>query len=84
MLERGFDPAGTVEVVVDFDPDAEMSFWDVVEVQEQMADLLGRPWSWSKPMGLATLCAAGRSFEPGSWFMRPDDPGAARKSTLDS
>ena len=42
VLRDDFRPDSDVDVLVDFDPEAKLSFWDVVRIQEELADLLGR------------------------------------------
>ena len=43
VLRKDFRPDSDVDVLVEFDPRAQLSFWDVIGVQEELADLLGRP-----------------------------------------
>jgi predicted nucleotidyltransferase len=43
VLRADFRADSDIDVLVDFEPDATLSFWDVVQIQEELADLLGRP-----------------------------------------
>lgn len=42
VLRDDFNPASDVDVLVDFDPRAKLSLWNVVDIQEQLAELIGR------------------------------------------
>jgi predicted nucleotidyltransferase len=42
VLREDFRTDSDVDVLVDFDPNVPVSFWDVVRVQEELGVLLGR------------------------------------------
>ena len=43
VLRDDFGPHSDIDVLVQFNAKAPLSFWDVVQAQEELADLLGRP-----------------------------------------
>lgn len=43
VAREDFDPASDVDVLASFDPEAPWSLWDLVEMQEEMGRLFGRP-----------------------------------------
>ncbi len=51
-LHERFGLDGDVGLLVDFEADARLSFWDVVGIQEQLADLLGQSVDLVETAGL--------------------------------
>ncbi len=43
VLRDDFGPESDVDVVVKFEVSAKLSFWDVAEIQEGLAEVIGRP-----------------------------------------
>ena len=43
VLRDDFGPDSDVDVLVTFDPKAERTFWDFLDAQAELANLLGRP-----------------------------------------
>ena len=43
VLREDFGPESDVDVVVEFEASAKLSLWDVAEIQERLAELVGRP-----------------------------------------
>jgi predicted nucleotidyltransferase len=42
VLRSDFSPESDIDVLVTFEPDAPWSLWDLMDMQEQLANLLGR------------------------------------------
>ena len=43
VLRDDFTPESDVDVLVSFDPDATWSLWDLTEMRDELAALVGRP-----------------------------------------
>ncbi|MBI4492466.1 MAG: nucleotidyltransferase family protein [Chloroflexi bacterium] len=43
VLREDFRPDSDVDVLVEFEPDARLSLFDIVEMQDELAVLFGRP-----------------------------------------
>lgn len=42
VLRDDFRPESDIDVLVEFDPDAKISFFDLIDMEEELASILGR------------------------------------------
>lgn len=58
ILRDDFDPDSDIDVLVEFEPGAVITLFDMVDMQEELAALLGRDVDLATPAGLSKYIRA--------------------------